>query len=85
MIRLLRNEIYDKEGENAAYDGPTEFTYGADNNIQAIHQCAISVQHILKADLIKHLFIQRIVIIKSPKLNCLVTYFPNRNRRYHSN
>ena len=36
MIRLLRNEIYDKEGENAAYDGPTEFTYGADNNIQAI-------------------------------------------------
>lgn len=30
MIRLLRNEIYDKEGENAAYDGPTEFTYGAD-------------------------------------------------------
>ena len=36
MIHLLRNEIYDKEVENAAYEGETEFTYGADNGVQAI-------------------------------------------------
>ena len=36
MIALLRNEIYDKEAENAAYEGETEFTYGADNGVQAI-------------------------------------------------
>ena len=36
MITLLRNEIYDKEAENAAYEGETEFTYGADNGVQAI-------------------------------------------------
>lgn len=36
MIGLLQNAIYDKEAENAAYEGETEFTYGADNGVQAI-------------------------------------------------
>ena len=36
MIHLLRNETYDKEAENAEYEGETEFTYGADNGVQAI-------------------------------------------------
>lgn len=36
MITLLRNDIYDKDAENATYEGETEFTYGADNGVQAI-------------------------------------------------
>ena len=36
MITLLRNETYDAEAELAAYDGPTEFTQGADNGISAV-------------------------------------------------
>lgn len=36
MIQQLRNETYDASSALAAYDGPTEFTYGADNGIKAV-------------------------------------------------
>lgn len=35
MIYSLRNEIYNAELELSQYDGPTEFTYGADNGVAA--------------------------------------------------
>ncbi len=35
MIFELNNNIYNAEAELAAYDGPTEFTYGADNGVTA--------------------------------------------------
>ncbi len=34
MIRYLRNATYDPEAAMAGYDGPTEFTYGADNGLK---------------------------------------------------
>lgn len=33
MIRLLRNDIYDSEAENMAYEGTTEFIYNQDNGV----------------------------------------------------
>jgi beta-glucosidase len=36
MIYTLRNATYNAELEASLYDGPTEFTYGADNGIRAI-------------------------------------------------
>lgn len=36
MIYALRNATYNAELEASLYDGPTEFTYGADNGIRAI-------------------------------------------------
>lgn len=36
MIRQLRNETYDAQSALAAYDGPAQFTYGADNGIKAV-------------------------------------------------
>ena len=36
MIYMLRNEIYNQELENSLYDGPTEFTYGADNGVKLV-------------------------------------------------
>ena len=35
MIFMLRNQIYDQEGELASYTGPASFTYGAKNGISA--------------------------------------------------
>ena len=36
MITYLRNTIYDAAEALANYDGPTEFTYGADNGVKAV-------------------------------------------------
>ena len=36
MITYLRNTLYDATEALANYDGPTEFTYGADNGIKAV-------------------------------------------------
>ena len=36
MIYMLRNAIYNEELENSQYDGPTDFTYGADNGVKAV-------------------------------------------------
>lgn len=36
MIRFLQNNIYDAEAENAAYDGPEEFTFGEKSGVHAI-------------------------------------------------
>lgn len=36
MIYMLRNVIYNAELEKSTYDGPAEFTYGADNGLKAV-------------------------------------------------
>ncbi len=36
MITYLRNATYDAAAALANYDGPTEFTYGADNGVKAV-------------------------------------------------
>ena len=36
MIYMLRNAIYSEEVEATAYNGPTTFTYGADNGVKAV-------------------------------------------------
>lgn len=36
MIYMLRNATYNAELEQSVYDGPTQFTYGADNGVKAV-------------------------------------------------
>ena len=42
MIPYLRNATYDAAAELAHYDGPTVFTYGADNGIKAVDLIGLS-------------------------------------------